>query len=345
MTHAWMVRAGKEGVHIDDFLDEGLVWLGIAQGLDKVPSNIDKPQLIRLIKAKYPRWKEGSIQGAASTFVRYCNELQIGDAVCTYNSATRIYFLGRIESNVREPRERDGEWLYPRSVTWRQRVPRDGLQQATKNSLGSIAALFKIKGEALKDLEETGVPMGSPESAVIDAANPTPPKSDSVAVTDELLAEVVSKSHEFIEDLIAELDPYQMQELVAGLLRAMRYRTHVSARGSDRGIDVFASPDGLGLEEPRIFVEVKHRIGTKMGAQEVRAFMGGRRPGDRCLFVSTGGFAKDARYEAERSSVPLTLIDMPRLRELLVERYEDVDDKTRRLVPLTRVYWPAATEV
>ena len=51
----------------------------------------------------------------------------------------------------------------------------------------------------------------------------------------------------------------QVQELcAAAFVRAMGYRTTVSPRGADRGVDVFASPDGLGLEEPRIFVEVKH---------------------------------------------------------------------------------------
>ena len=37
---------------------------------------------------------------------------------------------------------------------------------------------------------------------------------------------------------------------------------------------------GIGLEEPRIFVEVKHRTETKMGAKEIRAFLG-RKPGDK----------------------------------------------------------------
>jgi len=81
-----------------------------------------------------------------------------------------------------------------------------------------------------------------------------------------------------------------------------------------------------------------------MGTQEVRSFMGGRRSGDRCLFVSTGGFSKEARYEAERSNVPLTLIDLPRLRELLVEHYESVDAETKRLVPLVRTYWPVSSD-
>ena len=44
------------------------------------------------------------------------------------------------------------------------------------------------------------------------------------------------------------------------------------------------------------------------------------------MYVSTGGFTKDAHYEAERSNVALTLITLPRLRELLLERYEQLHD-------------------
>jgi restriction system protein len=40
-----------------------------------------------------------------------------------------------------------------------------------------------------------------------------------------------------------------MQELVAGVLRGMGYKTIVSAKGPDRGRDILASPDGLGLSE------------------------------------------------------------------------------------------------
>lgn len=77
-----------------------------------------------------------------------------------------------------------------------------------------------------------------------------------------------------------------------------------------------------------------------MGADELRAFLGGRRTGDRCLYVSTGGFTKEARYEAERSNVPLTLVTLPKLRELLLQHYERLDPVARALVPLQRLYWP-----
>ena len=180
----------------------------------------------------------------------------------------------------------------------------------------------------------------------------TPPKAaPSVAPKDddegasteaELRLEVLQKADSFVEDAISRLNWAQMQELVAGILRAMGYRTSVSPPGSDRGVDIFASPDGLGLQEPRIFVEVKHRTGTAMGTKEIRAFLGGRKPGDKCLYVSTGGFTKDAHYEADRSSVPVMLLSLSSLRKLLIENYEGLDAETRTMVPLKRLYWPVA---
>ena len=131
-----------------------------------------------------------------------------------------------------------------------------------------------------------------------------------------------------------------MQDLVAGILRSMGYRTSVAAKGADRGVDIFASPDGLGLEEPRIFVEVKHRPRSAMGSQEIRKFLGGRRAGDRCLYVSTGGFSKESRYEADRAIVPIQLIGLVELRDLLIEHYEGLDSEVRALVPLRRCYLP-----
>ncbi|WP_257575512.1 restriction endonuclease [Vibrio parahaemolyticus] len=36
--------------------------------------------------------------------------------------------------------------------------------------------------------------------------------------------------------------------------------------------------------------------------------MGGLRSDDRALYISTGGFTKEAKYEADRANVPVMLI-------------------------------------
>ncbi|MGE3166917.1 MAG: restriction endonuclease [Planctomycetota bacterium] len=48
-----------------------------------------------------------------------------------------------------------------------------------------------------------------------------------------------------------------------------------------------ASRDGLGLEAPRIRVEVKHRPREKIGAPAVRSFIGSLRSSNRGIYVST----------------------------------------------------------
>ena len=98
----------------------------------------------------------------------------------------------------------------------------------------------------------------------------------------------------------------EMQELIAGILRAMGLKTKISKRGPDRGKDIIASPDGLGLENPRIFVEVKHRT-SQVDSKQIRSFIGALRQESKGLYVSTAGFSKDAYYEAERSVLPLQI--------------------------------------
>ncbi len=78
-----------------------------------------------------------------------------------------------------------------------------------------------------------------------------------------------------------------------------------------------------------------------MGSQEIRTFLGGRHKDDKGLYVSTGGFTKDARYEAERASIPTTLMDLDQLVDAVIEHYEQLDSESRVLLPLAQLYWPA----
>lgn len=151
------------------------------------------------------------------------------------------------------------------------------------------------------------------------------------------IAEAYSKAH-------AEASKNKaggVEELLASLFRAMGFKATVSPVGPDRGIDVIASPDGLGLQDPRIKAEVKHRKDTRMGPQDVRNFIGALRPSDRGVYLSTGGFTKEARYEAERANVPVTLLDLDGLARLIESHYDNFDTDGRTLLPLTRVLWPA----
>ncbi len=52
--------------------------------------------------------------------------------------------------------------------------------------------------------------------------------------------------------------------------------------------------------------------------------------------MSTGGFSKEARYEADRANVPVMLVDLDELARLVVEHYDGFDADGRALLPLKR---------
>ena len=324
----WMVRAGRGGAFVEDFVEGNFVSIGFPNA-GEVGSPVNKKELIATMQKKNPNGKFGM---AASQLKRFFDDIKVGDAVITYDPGQRLYFVGKITSDVKNI---EHDLSRAREVAWSGQIARDSLKQSTRNSLGAISTLFSVRGEAAADVHANTVSLGSEPTS---PAGPIEDDSDR----DELVENVESQAHELLEDRIASLDWEQMQELVAEILEAMGFKADVSPRGSDRGIDVFASPDGLGLNEPRIFVEVKHRLGTRMGADALRTFLGGRQPGDRCLYVSTGGFSKEARYEADRANVPIKLVDLPKLGELVVEHYESFSPGGIALLPLKKVFWPAS---
>ncbi len=327
----WMVRAGVGGDSVETFLESGLVAIGF--GKVNVTASMDKSAIEDKLAEEDPAAPKGRLSMFAGQIYRFYSDIQVGDAVTTYDPSHRVYLLGEVQSGVETWQH---ELWRKRKVKWAKKVARDVLKTSTRNTLGAISTLFLIQGDAAGDMLNHAVALDD-SIVVLPGDSPDKPADEEEKV---YIEEVVAKAGEFIEDRIAKLSWEQLQELVAEILTAMGYRTRVSKKGPDRGNDVFASPDGLGLEEPRIFVEVKHRLGTQMGANDVRSFLGGRQPGDRCLYVSTGGFSKEARYEADRSNIPIRLLSLPELRELVVEYYDNMEPTGTALVPLERIYWP-----
>ena len=318
----WKVAAEKGGRLFDTFHEQGIVAMGVEGVGDLAPHNTRKKVAVRL-QAVVPKWTSGKIAAWAGMLFRFQHEVEVGDHVVTYDPGRRRYLLGTIRSEcLHRPGQIPGD-PYLREVAWDKEVERDALSTTTKNSLGAISTLFLVPARAAKEI--LSVAAGKKVVVVIPDGGGTQPVSR--------LEEVESEASELTKDCIAGLDWEELQELVAGLLRAMGYKTRVSAAGPDRGKDIVASPDGFGFENPRIVVEVKHRH-QSMGAQDVRSFLGGRHAGDKGLYVSTGGFTKDAYYEAERANIPMTLMTLDDLVQALLEHYQNLDIETQRLVPL-----------
>ncbi|HBV98059.1 MAG: hypothetical protein JL50_00865 [Peptococcaceae bacterium BICA1-7] len=328
MSNMWLVRAGEAGYLIEDFLKEKIVAVGWNEigDLTKIKSleNIKK-----LLRKHFPTYKDGKINITASHLNRFKFSFKIGDYIVTYDTDERIYYIGKIISDY-EYNDSITEMYHIRRVEWTASLLRDKLSPSSRNTLGSALAIIGIQPEVQKEILKS-------------LNNNNTIEEDIEEVEEELdviKEDTISKANEFIKDKISGLNWEEMQQLVAGILRGMGYKTKISQKGPDRGRDILASPDGLGLEEPRIIVQVKHRTNERMGVNEVRGFAGLLRSGDKGIFVSTGGFTKEANYEAERSSNPIAFVDADNLVELITQHYDNFDVETKTLIPLKKIYWP-----
>ena len=328
-----MVRAGQGATYVDDFIDKKIVAIGWSE-IGEVNVDDTRETISQKLTEVWPTITSGKRAILAGQIFRFLNEIKVGDKVVTYDPGRRIYHVGQIISAQRYEPSVFEDLPRVRDVQWIGEVSRDAISSTARNTLGAISTLFLLSDAAAAEITAR---LSGKEIDI-----PIEPESESEAeVTEDIARDLRARLREFIKDKITRLDWQEMQELVAGLLRAMGYKTRISPTGPDRGKDIIASPDGFGFDHPRIIVEVKHRPKEAMGAPEIRSFLGGRHSNDKGLYVSTGGFTKDARYEADRASIPLVLLDLDDLVKELLRHYGTMDMEARTLIPLVNIYWPA----
>lgn len=145
---------------------------------------------------------------------------------------------------------------------------------------------------------------------------------------------------EAIEEYVQSMPPYEVQEMVADLLRAMNYHIgSVAAPGKDAGVDIIAHCDPLGTQGPRIKVQVK-RQQAKVTLPELKSFMANIGAHDSGIFMCTGGFTRDAeQYAIGQESKRIMLIDLVQFVDLWKEFTPKLSDRAKQRLPLTPIYF------
>lgn len=142
------------------------------------------------------------------------------------------------------------------------------------------------------------------------------------------------------------VDAYDFQEMVAALLRAMGYHTPFIARkGKDGGIDIIAYQDPLGATQPRIKVQVKHKLATAVPVDDIRSLKGlVNRDTEIGLFVTSGRFTSEAERFARETDVHLKLIKAEDFIKLWQEYYGKLKDEEKNMLPLHPIYFLGSNE-
>ena len=323
-----MVRAGNDNELVDEFESRSLVAVGWEELGD-----VSDVQSYEEMKARFNSTDEYSEHNSrrlaqnAGQLNRFALEMKEGHLVLSYDKTEREYLVGEVTSDYEwKPSDHPPGYPHVRRVDWRDTVSRDEFTTSTKNTLGSTLTVFSLD-DCIDEI--TGVLSGE-----------TPDESEEEEDTVPFVDEVENQADELISDILANMDPFVFEELVAAVLRAMGYHAKKTRDSQDRGIDVVAHPDSLGFESPYIKAQVK-RQQSKVGSPDMRAFTGTLGNGERGLFVSTGGYTSEAQDAARNAEQRVTLIDRDEFIDLLIQHYDDLESEYQATVPLKQVYIPS----
>lgn len=172
-------------------------------------------------------------------------------------------------------------------------------------------------------------------------------KADAVSEIDNgedaesSLDELQSQASKGIRDYIIKKNPYEFQELVAALLRAMGYYTpFIAPKGKDGGIDIIAYRDPLGTTSPQLKVQVKHYPSNPISVDVVRSLAGVLvKEGEVGLLVTSGTFTNDAKKEARSYHRHLRLIDIDEFIELWTTYYNKMEESDKAQLPIMPIYF------
>lgn len=337
----WLVRAGRHGEYEERFFSTNriyITWDGLNRDLGQCNS---RDAVFEVLREVYPDASKGKAEHHARQLWTFVNQLKPGDWVITPRKTKSAIAVAEIVGScVFEPNADDPYYHY-RDVKWLEMdIPRSNFDQDLLYSFGAFMTICRIKRNdaeqrvrAMAKKNWKSVPWELPledERGEDDGGD----ASDLEQLARDAIAKVI----------IRKFKGHGLARLVAAVLDAQGYTTHVSPEGPDKGVDILAAPGPLGFGSPKLCVQVKSgdspvdlpTLNQLIGSmQNVGAEQG--------LLVSWGGFKSSVDRETATQFFRVRLWDADALTEELLEQYDRLPAEIRAELPLKRI-WTVASQ-
>ena len=339
MKRLWKVSLGKNGEFESNAIANSVITIDFSVNED-ISNLKNRDQLIALMEKLHPEAKSKTRANFAAQINQFKNEMSVGDLVVCPFSTSKTISVGEVISEC----EQDEENLKPsRKVKWlKEELPRDAFKQDLLYSFGAIMTVCEVKrNNALARVENvisTGVDKGDGEKLEL--------TNFHSELDPEENFDLQQIARDQIEKKIASnFTGHDFTRLVDAILIAEGYQTYVSPPGPDKGIDILAGSGPLGLESPRIVVQVKS--GSIVVDQPTVQGLSGSikdQNADFGLIVSWGGFTAPVRSRMSDLHFRIRFWDRTKLVDNLLEVYDKLPEDIQLELPLKRIWMSAENE-
>lgn len=336
----YLARAGKFGEDEELALENGIAVIRF----DEVPSlesAKDYDTVAALVGKALPNAKPKAIANHARQLWTFAHVIEPGDLVALPRKQTSQIALGRV-TGAYQYKKIGGEHRHTLPVKWeRPDVPRTAFEQDLLYSFGAFMTVCQIsRHDAVQRVAAVlaGKDDPGPNKALkAEPANKPAELSDS---TDEMPDDLAQAAHDqIVKHIQSRFSGHALAALVDAVLQADGWVTKLSPPGADGGVDILGGRGPLGLDEPRLCVQVK----SQNNAADVtvyRTLQGsmqtfGARQG---LLVCWGGFNGPTLREARQGYFAVRLWDASALVNAIYRTYDKLPEEIQADLPLKRVW-------
>lgn len=336
----WGVRAGKHGDSENFAIDNNCVVAGWRDVPDLAPVQ-DRGALLSLLKQTHPSEGEGTLKNWEAQLWAFAKRIEVGDLVALPRKLTSTIAFGRVTGPYKYVEAAPSGATHQRPVEWiTTDLPRQRVEQDLLYSLGSAMTVFQVSRNNAEErirrlLQVKGDPIHARSEGDVDT---------SLDANNSIDIERIARD-EILQRISARFRGHALERLVDAVLAAQGFTTQLAPEGADGGVDIVGGKGPLGLEAPKICVQVKSSdepadVGVLREMQGVLSTFGA----ELGLIISWGGFRRSVLQESRRHFFKIRLWDAGDLVAAVIENYERLPEDIQKDLPLKRIWMLVSDE-
>jgi restriction system protein len=333
----WLVRGGKLGEQEALALAQGLACIGFREVPD-LSQTLSRDEIANLLRQTYPQDSAAATRNFTGQLYAFAHRMHEGDVVAMPLKSQPQIALGRVVGPYTYRRDL-GDVHHTRQVEWvRPDIPRTQFAQDVLSSLGALMTVCQIERNNAEERVRT-ILEGKPDPASPSIAQVVEQVTGNAEETDALTDIEQLARDQILGYIEQHFKGHALARLVDAVLQAEGYVTYMSPPGPDGGADVLAGGGSLGLDRPRLCVQVKSSQ-TPCDVTIFRALQGTMQTvqADQGLLVSWGGFTRAVEAEARTRFFSVRLWNADDVIKAVLRNYEKLPEALRGELPLKRMW-------
>lgn len=333
----FLVRAGRNGEEEDYALTNNIAIIGF-HDVPTLEALKDYDEVFKQVSEVYPGRKPLAVGKLAGQLWAFALAMQEGDIVVLPRKLTSQIAIGQVTGPYRYDQV-DTMKRHIRPVEWKlPDVPRATFEQDLLYSFGAGMTVCTIsRNDAVERV--LAVLEGNPDPGPSTPEKPIEPSEPTADQTDAI-PDLTQMAHDqIVARLQSRFTKHALTWLVDAVLRIDGWVTRVSPPGPDGGVDILAGRGSLGLDSPRLCVQVKSQKGPA-DVTVYRTLLGTMQTfkAEQGLLVCWGGFNKAILQESKQSHFMVRLWESRDLVEAIYRNYERLPAEIQAELPLKRVW-------